>query len=145
MLFSRLQAEMKQALLNKESLKLLVLRMLVSELNYKKIDLQRELTDEDVIAVIRKAVKQRDESIASYTAGGRSDQVIQETQEKQVLQAYLPQLMSEEDIRKQIVDGRLLDGATDFGQAMRVVSPVFKGKADGGLVAKIVKEWIMSR
>ena len=110
-----------------------------------KIDLQRELVDEEVIGVIRKEVEKRQEAIVSYEAGNRIDQAKQEQEEKEILEKYLPQLLSEEDIRNQIADGRFLDGATDFGQAMRVVSPVFKGKADGGLVAKIVKEWITSR
>ena len=141
-LFIQISEECKQALLSREALKLSVLRMLLSELNYKKIDIQRELTDEDIISVIRKEVKKRQEAIESYIAGGRKDQAEQEAQEKVILEKYLPTLMSEDEIKKQIAEIKEISGLTDFGQIMRIVSPVFKGKADGSLVAKLVREWM---
>ena len=141
-LFIQISEECKQALLSREALKLSVLRMLLSELNYKKIDIQRELTDEDIISVIRKEVKKRQEAIESYIAGGRKDQAEQEAQEKVILEKYLPTLMSEDEIKKQIAEIKEISGLTDFGQIMRIVSPVFKGKADGSLVAQLVREWM---
>lgn len=117
-----------------------VLRMLVSELNYKQIDVQRDLTDEDVLVVIAKEVKKRKEAIESYTAAGRAESAAKEKQELEILQVYLPTLMTEAEVRAEIAKMEQLKGMTDFGQAMKIVSPMFKGRAEGGIVAKIVKE-----
>ena len=122
-----------------ETLKVSVLRMLLSELNYKQIDVQRELTQEDVVQVLNREAKKRREAIESYTAAGRGEQAQKERQELEILQAYLPKMMSEIEIEKEI--GKM-DLPGDFGQAMRVVAPIFKGRADGGLVAKLVNEKI---
>lgn len=124
---------------SRETLKVSVLRMLLSELNYKQIDVQRELTQEDVVQVLNREAKKRREAIESYTAAGRGEQVQKERQELEILQAYLPKMMSEIEIEKEI---EKMDLPGDFGQAMRVVAPIFKGRADGSLVAKLVHEKI---
>jgi len=141
-LLSQISADMKESMLAREELRLSVLRMLLSELNYKKIDIQKELTDEDIVGVIRKEVKKRIEAIQSYQAGGRQSQAEQELREKEMLERYLPALMTEEEVKKQIADIKEIEGIKDFGQVMKVVSPMFRGKADGSLVAKVVREWM---
>ncbi len=139
-MFLRIQEDLKTAMKSADQLRVSVLRMVLSELNYKKIDLQRDLTEEDVIAVVQKEVKKRKEAIESYTKGDRLDQAKQEQQELEILQVYLPAQMSEDEIRTrlqtEIVNGKF----ADFGSAMRVISPIFKGKADGAMVARIVRE-----
>lgn len=145
MLFDQISADMKQALLAGEALRLSVLRMLISELNYKKIDLGHDLTDEETMAVIRREVKKRDEAILSYTAGGRVEQAKQESAEKEILQKYLPVLLTEEQIEAEIAKLEGLQTVADFGQAMRIASGVFRGRAEGSLVAKAVKKWMESK
>jgi uncharacterized protein len=142
MIAAQIQQDIVSAMKAGQALKLSVLRMVSSELNYKKIEVQRELTDEDVVLVLRKEAKKRTEAIVAYESAGRSESATQESQELGILQSYLPVQMSEEQLKDQISKLKELEGITDFGQAMRIVSPLFKGKADGGLVAKIVKEKI---
>lgn len=120
-----------------QSLRLSVLRMLISAANYKQIDAHRDLTDEEVLGVISNEAKKRREAIDSFKAAQREEQAAKEQQELDILAAYLPKQLTEEEIRGEI--GKL-DLGTDFGQAMRVASPLFRGRADGSLVAKLVKE-----
>lgn len=137
MLINQLKSDLVTAMKAGEALRTQVLRMILSELNYKKIDLGRELTDDDVIVVLQKEAKKRREAIESYTQGGRMDQVQSEKDELEIVSAYLPSLLGEAELRAEIAK---MDLPGDFGSAMRIVSPHFKGKADGALVAKIVKD-----
>lgn len=97
------------------------------------------LTDEDVISVIQKLVKTHKESIEAFKSGGREDLVKQEEEELAILQKYLPQPLTEEEVRR-IVEQVKAAGLTDFGQIMKEVLPKLAGRADGATVAKIVKE-----
>lgn len=142
MLFDQIKADTSSAMKAGDPLRLSVLRMLLSECNYKQIDSTDPLTDEQVTGVLQKEVKKRREAIEAYTKAGRTDSADKEAQELKILEAYLPAQMSEEEIKQQIANISELQGITDFGQAMRIVSPMFHGKADGGLVAKIVKEML---
>ncbi len=137
MILDQIRADTIAAMKSGDSLRLSVLRMLLSEANYKKIDVQRELTDEDILSVLAKEAKKRREAIESYTKAGRADSAAKEAEELKILQAYLPTLMPEEEVRAEISK---LELPADFGQAMRIASPLFKGRADGSLVAKLVKE-----
>ena len=138
-LYLRLKAELTAALRAGEVLKLSVLRMLVSELGYKQIEVQRDLTDEDVVVVLNKEAKKRREAIESFTKGYRLEQAQKEQQELEILQAYMLKMMGEEEIKAELSK---MDLPKDFGQAMRIAAPVFKGRAEGGMVARIVKEVI---
>jgi hypothetical protein len=123
-----------------DALKVSVLRMLISELNYKKIDLQRELTDEDVTGVIAREVKKRKEAILAYESAGRNEQAETEKKELDILNSFMPAQLGEEEITDRITHMKELKGITDFGQAMKIVAPIFKGKADGAMIAMIVKK-----
>ena len=137
----RIKVDLTAAMKAGDALRVSVLRMLLSELNYKKIDLGRELTDEDAIGVLQKEAKKRREAIASYTAGRRTEQAESEGRELAILTAYLPQQMSEEEVRAEIhQEMQKVGQPADFGAAMKVFSPMFRGKADGGMVARLVKE-----
>lgn len=142
MLVEQIKADMTAAMKSGEVLRLSVLRMLVSEMNYKQIDAQRELTDEDVVVVLQKEAKKRREAIESYQKAGRTDQAEKEQEELEILQVYLPKMMGEEEIREEIKKIEEIKELNDFGQIMRIVAPKFKGRADGALVAKIVNEKI---
>jgi len=118
-------------------LRLSTLRLLQSALGYKQIELRRELTDAEVLTVIAAEAKKRREAIASYQSAHRDDQANQEQQELEILQAYLPAQLSEDEIRAELAKLQL---PTDFGQAMKMATAVFKGRADGAVVARLVKE-----
>lgn len=140
MLIDQIRLDMVAAMRAGEQTRLATLRMLVSEINYKKIELQREMTDADVAGVVAREVKKRREAVESYQAGGRPEQAEQERQEMAVLEDYLPQMMSEAEVRKELESSAEIKAAGDFGQKMKVAAPLFKGRADGAMVAKIVKE-----
>ncbi len=138
-MFNRVKADLTTAMKAGDPLRLSVLRMLSSALGYKQIDLHRDLTDEEVISVIGNEAKKRREAVESYTKAGRADSAQKEGQELKILQAYLPTLMTEDEIRIELAK---LELPKDFGQAMRIAAPIFKGKADGSLVASVVKQII---
>lgn len=142
----KLQEELKQSMLAKDALKTSVLRLLLSAINYYEINkggAGYEATDEDVLSVVQKEVKQRKDSIEQFKAGNRQDLVDKETKELEILQTYVPAQMSKEEV-KQIVQDTIQEvSATsiqDMGKVMGSLMPKLKGKTDGGLVSKIVKE-----
>ena len=137
-----IQDDMVAALKAGDTLRTSVLRMLLSEMNYKKINVQRELTDADMTEVIAREVKKRREAIDSFTAGGRTEQAATEKQELEILLKYMPEMMSETRVKEQIAGIREIQGIKDFGQVMKVVAPMFKGKAEGLVVSKVVRELI---
>lgn len=140
------QEQLKQSMLAKDELKTSVLRLLLSAINYYEIQkggAGYTATDEDVLAVIQKEVKQRRDSIEQYKAGSRQDLADKEQQELEILQTFLPAQMSEEEIKKLVIEAIKETGAasmSDMGKVMAALMPKVKGKADGGLVSKIVKE-----
>lgn len=146
MLKQQLRQELKQSMLARNELKTSVLRMLLSALNYYEIQkggANYEASDEDVLVVIQKEAKQRKDSIGEFQKAGRQDLVDKEQKELELLQKYLPQQMSEDEIKKIVVETKREIGATsmqDMGKLMGALMQKIKGKADGGLVSKIVKE-----
>lgn len=146
MLKQKLQQELKESMLAKNALKTSVLRMLLSALNYYEINkggAGYEATDEDVLSVIQKEAKQRNDSIEQFKNAGRQDLVDKETAELEILKTYLPEQMSETEIEKLVKEAIAQTGATsmqDIGKIMGVLMPKVKGKADGNLVSQIVKK-----
>ena len=144
-----LKEELKKAMLARDTAKTSTLRMVISALGYYEINkggANYEATPEDVEAVIQKEVKQRRDSIEQFKAGGRDDLVANETNELEMLSAYLPEQLSEEEIRKIVTETISATGATslqDMGKIMGALMPKVKGKADGNLVNKIVRETLL--
>ena len=136
-----LNQELQESLKSKDSLKTNTLRLLKSSLQNKGIELKKELTDEEIIKVLRQELKKREESIKAYQAAGRAELRIQEEKEMEIINKYLPALMSEEEIGK-IVDEVIKEGLNNFGQIMKEVMMRTKGQAAGQLVQKIVKDKI---
>ena len=105
------------------------------------------LQDEDVLAMISLEIKRRREVIPQYRAGGRDDVAEKEEKEIAILSYYLPPQLSDDEIVK-IADEAIIqaqaEGEKDFGKVMAIVSPKTKGKAEGGRVAKIVKDRLLS-
>lgn len=146
MLKQKLKEELRQSMLARDVLKTSVLRMLLSAITYYEIQkggAGYEATDEDVLQVIQKEAKQRRDSIEEFKKANRQELVEKETKELEMLQVYLPQQMSEEEIKKlviEIIKETNAKSIADMGKVMGALMPKVKGKADGGLVSKIVKE-----
>ncbi len=146
MLKQQLRDELKESMLAKDELQTSVLRMLISAITYYEIQkggAGYEASDEDVLLVIDKQVKQRKDSIEQFEKAGRPELAEKEKKEMDMLSKYLPEQMSEEDARK-IVEETIagLGSVTmaDMGKVMGAVMPKLKGKVDGNLVGKLVKE-----
>ena len=146
----KLQEELKQAMLSRDVLKTSVLRMLKSAITYYEIQkggAGYEATDEDVLSVIQKEAKQRRDSIEEFKKANRQELVDKETKELKMLQVYLPQQMSEEEIKSLVKEAISQTGAktiAEMGKVIGALMPKVKGKADGGLVSKIVRESLTS-
>lgn len=146
MLKDQIKEDLKKAMLAKDNVGTSTLRMLLSAVNYYEIQkggAGYEATDEDLQSVIQKEVKQRRDSIDQFIKGGREDLVGQETKEMAVLEKYLPEQMSDEEIRMLVADAIKKTNAQnlqDMGKVMGVLMPQTKGKADGGIVSRFVKE-----
>jgi len=109
----------------------------------KELDEKSILSNEEVVEVIASEVKKRRDSIESFKSGGRLDLVEQETRELEILKKYLPKELTEQEIKNIVEAAKVKTGAAtlkDIGLIMKEVVPQTKGKADGNLVAKIVKE-----
>lgn len=139
--------DLKEAMKAKDKDRLRVLRSLKAKMMEKEIADRKggegNLSDEQALQVLTKAAKQRKESIAQFTDGGREDLVANEEMELKIIDAYLPEMMSEEEARKVIKEKILALGATgpqDMGKVMGPIMGLLKGKADGSLVSRIVKE-----
>ena len=141
----KLLAHMKEALRSKDSIRLNTIRSLISATKNQEIDLRRELQDEEVLSLITREVKKRKEASSLYKQGGRTDLMEKEDQEQLILQAYLPEQVSEEVLRKRIqevIEETGADGMQDFGKIMKVLVPEFKGKADNALIKDLAGEFL---
>ncbi|MDQ5985380.1 MAG: putative protein YqeY [Syntrophus sp. SKADARSKE-3] len=126
----------------KDKIRLSALRMMKTALHNKEIDLRRELTEAEFLQVVASMVKQRRDSIEQFEKGGRTDLVEKEQAELAVVQEFMPQQMSVEDIRQAIEKAVSELGATgpkDMGKVMKALMPVVSGKADGKVVSELVK------
>lgn len=145
MIFEKIQADLKTALKEKDRLEVSTLRFLVAALKDKEIELQKrgELSDEEVTGVIRKQVKQRQESIEAYQKGKRDDLADKEKKEAEILGNYLPQEISPKELEKAVlaaIEKTGAGGPQDFGKVMGMVMGQLKDRADGSSVSKMVKE-----
>jgi hypothetical protein len=142
----KLQEELKQSMLARAELKTSVLRMLLSAINYYEIQkggAGYEASEEDVLSVIQKEAKQRRDSIEQFKNAGRQELADKEQKELEMLEAYLPEQMSEEEVRKLVKEAIAQTGAAsmqDMGKVMGFLSAKTKGKADGSFVSKLVRE-----
>jgi hypothetical protein len=145
MLNEQIQKDLESAMKDKQELKVSTLRLLVSEIRNKQIEKQAEPNNEEIIALIRRAVKQRQESIESYQKGERNDLAEKEKSEMAILSNYLPQELSASEVEKVVkeVIGEVgVSGPQDFGKVMNGAMNRLKGKVDGAKVAEAVKKLI---
>ena len=142
-LSERINNDLKEAMKSKDSFRLSVIRMVKGAMQLAKPNPREELTDDDVITVISKQIKMRNDSIKEFEAAGRSDLVEQNKKEIEILNTYMPKQLSEAELTE-IIDKVFEEvkptSQKDMGLIMKNISPLVKGKADMSLVNKLVKE-----
>jgi uncharacterized protein len=145
-LLEQINQDLKEAMKSKEADLTSVLRMLISAIRNKEITLrkdgQAELSDEQVLEVISSEVKKRRDSIEAYISGGRQELADKENSEIKILEKYLPEQMSDEELEK-VVKEVIGAGDENFGKVMGQVMAKVKGKADGGKVGEMVKKLLV--
>lgn len=144
----KLSADLQQAMRDRDENRKIALRLLRSAISYEEIDKGHPLDDGEVMAVAAKQAKQRRESIEAFKAGGRQDLVDEEEAQLRVLQDYLPQQMTRDEIVQAARESIAAVGATgpgDLGAVMRDVMPRVKGRAEGSLVNQVVRELLGAR
>ncbi len=141
-LLSQLKEEMKNAMRAKDKLRLGVIRMALSSIKLAEIDHKIEPTDDNILSVLTKMVKQRKESIKMFTDGGRDELAAKEAAEVEALNTFLPQPLSSEEISEKINNAITETGAAsmaDMGKVMAILKPAMQGKADLGAVSGQVR------
>ncbi len=139
---ARLEAAMRDSMRARDERRTTTLRMALSAAHNQRIARGRDLTDEEVIEVLGREVKQRRESIAAYRDAGHADRAAAEEAEAAILAEFLPEQMSEDDIERLARDAIAKTGASapaDLGRVMGRLSPQTKGRADGRAVSEIVR------
>ncbi len=139
----RIMNDLKEAMKNKDSFKLSVIRMVKGAIQLEKINKKRDLNDEEVIDVISKQIKLRKDSINEFEKAGRNDLADTTKKEVEVLNEYMPEQLSSEEVNKIIDEAFAKVNPTsqkDMGLIMKEVTPKVKGKADMGEVSRIIKE-----
>src|SRR3989344_2453001 len=142
MLLDQIQSDLNQALRDKDQLKVNCLRFLLGAAFNLQIEKGRDyvLVDDDLLLVINRQVKTHKESIEMFGKGGRQDLVDKESAELTILQSYLPKQMSEEEIKETVKEIKDQNPGADFGALMKLAMTQLKGKADGNIVSKYVRD-----
>ena len=134
--------DLKEAMLRQDKETLAVIRMVKGAMQMQELDKHAPLTDEEVIGVISKEIKTRKESIVEFEKGNRSDLIEKTNKEIEILNKYMPEQLSDEEVAK-IVDeafNTLNPTASDMGKVMGYITPKVKGKADLSSISRTVKE-----
>jgi len=143
MLKDKLSEDIKSALKTGDTKKRLVLSLVISAIKNKEIEKKNELSDEDIVGVISSEIKKRKESVEVYEKAGREELAQKERDELAILMEYMPEQISEDEIRAEVKKAIEETGAKDvkeMGKVLSVLMPRVKGKADGQTASRIVKE-----
>ena len=135
----QLRNDLNEARRGREKLRTLVLSTTLSDLRNREIELGKEADDSEVLTIISKAVKRRKEAADQMRAGGRTDLAEKEEAEAEMLSVYLPEGLSEEEVRE-IVQGIVGEGVRELGPLMGQLMPRLKGRFDGKEANRIVRE-----
>jgi uncharacterized protein YqeY len=139
----RLSEEMKEAMRSQDKVRLSTIRMLLSAVKNREIDLGKKLTDVEVIETITSQVKQRRDSIDQFKKAERPDLVEKEEAELRILQGFLPEQLTVEEIEEEVekaVKEAEASGMKDLGKVMKLIMPRVTGRADGKIVSDKVRE-----
>jgi len=140
-LTEKIRTDLTEAMKAQEKERLSTIRMLQSAMKNEQINAGHELSDEEAMSVIRKAVKQRQDSVEQYTKGNRPELAAKEQAEIEILKAYLPPELSDADLEsgiREIVASTGAQSKKDMGKVMKEATARFKGRADGKKVQEIV-------
>lgn len=140
-ILDRLLADIKVAMKARESERLETLRFLHSEIKNFEVNERKKPTDDDVAAIVGKAIKSRQDSIEQFQAGGREDLVAREQAQLEICKAYQPEQLGEAEIEAlvdEVIEQTGAAGKRDTGKVMKELMPRVKGKADGRMVSAIV-------
>ncbi|MDB4950971.1 MAG: hypothetical protein JWM27_3620 [Gemmatimonadetes bacterium] len=135
----RIRTDLNDARRERDKLRTTVLTTALSDVRNREIELGRDVADEDVHALMTTAIKRRREAAEQMRAGAREELALKEEQEAEILKAYLPQQLSEDEVRA-LVRKAVAGGAADLGAVMKQVMPHAKGRFDGRELNRIVKE-----
>ena len=139
----RIAKDIVTAMKEKDKVTLETLRMVKGAIQMEEIKVKKELSDDELAVVIGKQIKTRKESIVEFEKGNREDLIEKTNAEIKVLEKYMPEQLSEEEIVK-VIENAVAElnasAPSDMGKVMGKVTPLLKGKADIGLVSKLVKE-----
>ncbi len=138
----RIQQDMKDAMRAADKPRLGTIRLMLAAIKQKEIDERKDLDDAEATVVLDRMVKQRRESISQFEKAGRTDLVNQETAELAVIQTYLPEQLSENELNALIDDAMAQTGAAsikDMGKVMAQLKPRLQGRADMGAVSALIK------
>ena len=142
MLAERIDTEMKEAARAQQKLRLGTLRMLKSAMKYREIETGKPLEDAEVIGVVGTLIKQRRDSAAQYTAGGRPELANTENEEIKILEAFLPRQLTDDELTGLVQEAVVASGAKspkEMGAVMKALMPKVAGKAEGKRVSDAVK------
>jgi uncharacterized protein YqeY len=142
MLADRLSQDMKAAMKARDALRVSVLRLALSEVKNARIEKGEDLTDEDVIQVLRRGVKRREEAAEQYRKGSREDLADRETREGEILQAYLPQVLEGEALERAVetaIQEANAQSLKDLGKVMKILMSAHAGRLDGKSVQALVR------
>lgn len=135
--------DIKSAMKSQDKVALAVVRMLKSDIQMAELNKKSELTDDEIVSIVSKQIKMRKDSIKEFEKGNRNDLIEQSGQEIKILEKYLPEQLTEEevtDIINNVFSKVNPTSSSDMGKIMGALTPLVKGKADMGIVSKIVKE-----
>jgi len=142
-LVERLEGEVKEAMLARDATRRDALRLILNSLRSAEKDLQRPLSDDEELQVLQRERKRRNEAAEAFRAGGREEQAGQEETELAILEEFMPEPLSEDELERIVDDAIAETGATslrDMGRVMADVMPQVAGRADGSAVGQIVRE-----
>lgn len=141
-LAERIQVDLTAAMKTRDELRLSTLRMMRSAMQYARVEKRAELSDDDVVGVLSKQLKQRRESAGEFRNGGRPELAAKEEAEAAIIVEYLPQQFTEAELRDLVAQALAATGATaarDMGKVMGWLSPKTKGRADGRQLSELVR------
>ena len=142
-LIARMEDDIKEAMLARDTERRDALRLLLSSLRNAEKELQRPLSEEEELQVLQRERKRRIEAADAFRSGGRPEQAASEERELAILQEFMPEPLSEDELEEIVDDAIAENGATsmrDFGRVMADVMPQVSGRADGSVVSQLVKE-----
>jgi uncharacterized protein len=143
-LLERLQGDLNAARKGGDKSRVLLLGTILAETKNRRIEVQRDLTDDDVVDLLRKQIKRRKESETAFTQGNRTDLADKERAEAGMLEGYLPPSVSDDELRA-AVRAAVAAGAANIGAVMGRVMPQFKGRADGTVINRIAREELAAK